>query len=120
MARRTRETSSRRAVADEAEAAVGDRDAVGVAAQVLEHALGAAEGSLRVDHPLGAAQGGERCGGVGLSRILIGRTSVWRSAMSAATIDSDLVVIGGGSAGCALVNRACRDARGTRAMRLAS
>ena len=32
---------------------VGDRDAVGVPADVVEHLLGAREGRLCVDHPLG-------------------------------------------------------------------
>src|SRR3974390_1133756 len=55
------------------ESMVGDGDAVGVAAQILEHILGASEGRLAVDHPvvsvvegpqpgsedLGLSQGGE-------------------------------------------------------------
>ena len=37
------------------QAMVRDRDAVGVAGEILEHALGALEGRLGVDHPFGAA-----------------------------------------------------------------
>jgi hypothetical protein len=31
---------------------VGDSDAMGVAAQILEHILGTTEGGLAVDHPI--------------------------------------------------------------------
>ena len=42
--------------------AVGDGDAMGVAGEVLEHLLGAAEGWLGIDHPLLATQLlAERC-----------------------------------------------------------
>ena len=45
---------------------VGDGDAVGVTAEILEHILGAAEGWFRVDHPVFAKQrsqpGGEEFG----------------------------------------------------------
>ena len=48
------------------EPAVGDGDAVGVAAEIGEHLLGAAEGRLGVDHPVDPAQrravGGEGAG----------------------------------------------------------
>jgi hypothetical protein len=43
------------------QAAIGDGDAVGVAAEIGEHGLGAAEGGLGVDHPLGLAERGEVC-----------------------------------------------------------
>ena len=36
---------------------VGDGDAMGVAAQIMEHMLRAAEGRFRVDHPVVAEQG---------------------------------------------------------------
>ena len=36
--------------------AVGDGDAVGVAAEIGKHRLGSAEGGLGVDHPFGLAQ----------------------------------------------------------------
>src|ERR1700686_5882085 len=45
---------------------VGDGDAMGVTAEILEHILGAAEGWFRVDHPVFAKQrsqpGGEEFG----------------------------------------------------------
>ena len=45
------------AVHDVQDAVVGDRDAVGVAAEVVEHTGGAVEGRLGVDDPFGPAQG---------------------------------------------------------------
>ena len=36
---------------------VGDGDAVGIAAEIGEHLLGSAEGSLGVDNPVNLAQG---------------------------------------------------------------
>ena len=47
------------AVLDGQEAVVGDGDAVGVTAEVVEDAGGAVEGRLGVNDPLGLAQGGE-------------------------------------------------------------
>ena len=60
------------AIGERDQAVVGDGDAMGVAAQILEHVLGASEGRLAVDHPvlsvewpqlgsedLGLSQGGE-------------------------------------------------------------
>ena len=41
------------------EAGVGDGDAMGVGAQVVENILGAAKGRLAVDHPLVAEQGAQ-------------------------------------------------------------
>ena len=38
------------------QAMVGDGHAMGVAAQILEHVLGAAEGAFGVDHPVLAEQ----------------------------------------------------------------
>ena len=49
------------------EAVVGDGDAVGVAAEVVEDLVGAGEGALGVDDPLGLAEGLEvACEGVGV------------------------------------------------------
>ncbi len=42
-------------VIDVEQPVVRDRDAVGVAGQILEHAFGALEGWLGIDHPFGAA-----------------------------------------------------------------
>ena len=60
------------AIGERDQAVVGDGDAMGVAAQILEHVLGASEGGLAVDHPvlsvewpqpgsedLGLSQGGQ-------------------------------------------------------------
>ena len=47
------------AVLDGQEAVVGDRDAVGVAAEVIEDTGGTVEGRLGIDDPLGLAQGPE-------------------------------------------------------------
>ena len=49
------------------EAVVGDGDAVGVLAEVVEDLVGAGEGALGVDDPLGLAEGLEVAGeGVGI------------------------------------------------------
>ena len=49
------------------QAAVRDRDAVGVAAEIGQHRLGAAEGRLGIDHPFGLAERGKPGGeGVGV------------------------------------------------------
>ena len=54
-------------VLDGEEAVVGDGDAVGVAAEVVEDLVGAGEGGLGVDDPLGLAEGLEVAGeGVGV------------------------------------------------------
>ena len=54
-------------VLDGEEAVVGDGDAVGVAAEVVEDLVGAGEGALGVDDPLGLAEGLEVAGeGVGI------------------------------------------------------
>ena len=39
--------------------AVGDGDAMSVAAEIGQHLLGTGEGSLGIDHPIDAAQGGQ-------------------------------------------------------------
>src|SRR5207245_10799968 len=38
---------------------VGDGNAMGVAAQILEHIFGATEGTVRVDHPIYSEEGPE-------------------------------------------------------------
>src|SRR5438105_5190822 len=44
------------AVFERDQSVIGDRDSMGIAAQIREHLLGAAEGRLSVDHPLGLAK----------------------------------------------------------------
>ncbi len=46
-----------RAVVERQDTLVGDGHAVGVAAEIVEHAGGAVEGGPGVDHPLAAAKG---------------------------------------------------------------
>ena len=44
------------------EAVIGDRHAVGVAAEVVEHLCGSGEGAFGVDHPVGFVQRIEETG----------------------------------------------------------
>ena len=59
VVRRIAPTKGDLAVGQRYQSMVGDGDAVGVAAEILEHILGAAEGWFRVDHPVFAKQGSQ-------------------------------------------------------------
>ena len=57
------------AVAETQQAVVGDRHAMGVAGEIVEHVMGAAEGRLGIHHPLGLRGRGEIGGeGVGVAQ----------------------------------------------------
>ena len=53
------------AVAETHQAVVGDRHAMGVAGEIVEHVMGAAEGWLGIHHPLGL-RGRSEIGGEGV------------------------------------------------------
>ena len=53
-------TKAHRIVGETDEPVIGDGDAMGVAAEIVEHLRGAGEGTLGVDHPVGFVQGIEQ------------------------------------------------------------
>ena len=67
------------------ESAVGDGDAVGVAAEIAQRVLRSAEGWLGIDNPVVAEQGSEPCGEASWFRK-------WREV----TVELELVVVEGG------------------------
>ena len=67
------------------ESAVGDGDAVGVAAEIAQRVLRSAEGWLGIDHPVVAEQGSEPCG-----------EASWFRQWCEVAVERELVVVEGG------------------------
>jgi hypothetical protein len=67
------------------ESAVGDGDAVGVAAEITQRVLRSAEGWLGIDNPVMAEKGSEPCG-----------EGSWFRKWREVTVELELIVVEGG------------------------